>query len=102
MSFLRSFELLIDRARASSRSVEGELELSRADHAWLARITAAVLPRGDGTLLVAFEDVTEARRKEVEIARGEAALREANRRKDEFLAMLSHELRNPLAPIQTC
>ena len=29
----------------------------------------------------------------------EAALREADRRKDEFLAMLSHELRNPLAPI---
>jgi PAS domain S-box-containing protein len=29
----------------------------------------------------------------------EAALREADRRKDEFLAMLAHELRNPLAPI---
>jgi PAS domain S-box-containing protein len=28
------------------------------------------------------------------------ALREADRRKDEFLAMLAHELRNPLAPIQ--
>ncbi|HEX2213286.1 MAG TPA: PAS domain S-box protein, partial [Mycobacterium sp.] len=30
----------------------------------------------------------------------EAALREADRRKDEFLAMLSHELRNPLATIR--
>jgi PAS domain S-box-containing protein len=30
----------------------------------------------------------------------EESLREADRRKDEFLAMLSHELRNPLAPIQ--
>lgn len=30
----------------------------------------------------------------------EAALREADRRKDEFLAMLAHELRNPLAPIR--
>ncbi len=29
----------------------------------------------------------------------EAALREADRRKDDFLAMLAHELRNPLAPI---
>jgi signal transduction histidine kinase len=30
-----------------------------------------------------------------------AALQEAGRRKDEFLAMLAHELRNPLAPIRT-
>jgi CheY-like chemotaxis protein len=30
----------------------------------------------------------------------EAALREADRRKDEFLATLAHELRNPLAPIR--
>jgi len=29
----------------------------------------------------------------------EEALREADRRKDEFLAMLAHELRNPLAPV---
>jgi PAS domain S-box-containing protein len=33
--------------------------------------------------------------------RTEEALREADRRKDEFLATLSHELRNPLAPICT-
>ena len=32
--------------------------------------------------------------------RAEAALREADRRKDEFLAILAHELRNPLAPIR--
>jgi PAS domain S-box-containing protein len=31
----------------------------------------------------------------------EEALREADRRKDEFLAILAHELRNPLAPIRT-
>ncbi|HET6878683.1 MAG TPA: ATP-binding protein [Pirellulales bacterium] len=32
--------------------------------------------------------------------RAEQTLREADRRKDEFLAMLSHELRNPLAPVR--
>jgi signal transduction histidine kinase len=32
--------------------------------------------------------------------RAEARLREADRRKDEFLATLAHELRNPLAPIR--
>src|SRR5262249_41077614 len=30
----------------------------------------------------------------------EEALKETDRRKDEFLAMLAHELRNPLAPIR--
>ena len=31
----------------------------------------------------------------------EQALRDADHRKDEFLATLAHELRNPLAPIRT-
>lgn len=39
-------------------------------------------------------DVTELRRLQ-------DALRETDRRKDEFLAMLSHELRNPIAPIRS-
>jgi PAS domain S-box-containing protein len=35
-----------------------------------------------------------------EIKQAQEALREADHRKDEFLAMLAHELRNPLAPIR--
>jgi signal transduction histidine kinase len=35
------------------------------------------------------------------LGRSEEALRDADRRKDEFLAVLGHELRNPLAPIRT-
>ncbi|HVF17825.1 MAG TPA: ATP-binding protein [Steroidobacteraceae bacterium] len=44
-------------------------------------------------------DVTERRAFEHELQRRAATLAEANVRKDEFLAILSHELRNPLAPI---
>jgi signal transduction histidine kinase/ActR/RegA family two-component response regulator len=44
---------------------------------------------------------SRAEREALEIAADHAtALREADRRKDEFLAMLAHELRNPLAPIR--
>ncbi len=39
-------------------------------------------------------DITERKR-------AEEALKEADRRKDEFLALLAHELRNPMAPIRT-
>jgi signal transduction histidine kinase/BarA-like signal transduction histidine kinase len=46
-----------------------------------------------------IEDVAERAWSAVERVRAEEALRLADRRKDEFLAMLAHELRNPLAPI---
>ncbi|HTL32071.1 MAG TPA: response regulator [Kofleriaceae bacterium] len=36
-----------------------------------------------------------------ELEKSEAALRAAARQKDEFLAVLAHELRNPLAPLRT-
>ena len=44
-------------------------------------------------VVIVIRDITERRR-------ADEALREADRRKEEFLAVLSHELRNPLAPIQ--
>ena len=47
-----------------------------------------------------LERTNRSLQKEVaERARAEGALQEADRNKDEFLAMLAHELRNPLAPI---
>ena len=57
----------------------------------------------NATLELANEELARANRalqtEVVERARAEQALREADRNKDEFLAMLAHELRNPLAPI---
>jgi len=44
-------------------------------------------------------DITERRRAEEELRRANERLVEADRRKNVFLATLSHELRNPLAPI---
>ena len=46
-------------------------------------------------------EVIERRRTEQHILQLAEKLREADRRKDEFLATLAHELRNPLAPISS-
>ena len=46
-----------------------------------------------------FYDITERSRLERQTLEQAQALVELDRRKDEFLAMLSHELRNPLAPL---
>ena len=49
----------------------------------------------------ALESSNRALTEEIEVRRtAQEALREADRRKDEFLATLAHELRNPLAPIR--
>lgn len=46
-------------------------------------------------------DVTDQVRTQEKLKERERELAESNRRKDEFLATLAHELRNPLAPIRT-
>jgi signal transduction histidine kinase len=57
----------------------------------------AILKRANSEL----EEANRALQKEIaERGRIEQALKEADRHKDEFLAMLAHELRNPLAPIR--
>jgi PAS domain S-box-containing protein len=56
-----------------------------------------------GQAAVAMDNARQYEAAQREIAsreRAEAALRETDKRKDEFLATLAHELRNPLAPIR--
>jgi PAS domain S-box-containing protein len=50
-------------------------------------------------VFAAARDITERNRLEVQMRAQAAKLSDLHRRKDEFLAMLSHELRSPLAPI---
>ncbi|MBL9093465.1 MAG: response regulator [Planctomycetaceae bacterium] len=57
-------------------------------------------PPYDGEDLEASEELARRASVAVDNARLHGDLREADRRKDEFLAMLGHELRNPLAPVR--
>jgi signal transduction histidine kinase/CheY-like chemotaxis protein len=55
-----------------------------------------------GDLVDAFNAmVDELERRSRTLEKAEVVLRESNRAKDEFIATLAHELRNPLAPIRT-
>jgi PAS domain S-box-containing protein len=56
---------------------------------------------GDSCFTVYLHDLSGRKQMEDELRRQAEALREAARRKDEFLAMLAHELRNPLAAISS-
>ncbi len=81
---------------------------AEATEAWrtLGNVTLLERPTRVSTLLSAAQTAVRARARQYQIRghlaerlRNEQALRSADRRKDEFLATLGHELRNPLAPI---
>ena len=91
--------------------------LSRTNHlsspttrllAALRNVTVLDRPTSTRTLVSAVQAAIRARRRQYQIRdqmntlrEVQESLRSADRRKDEFLAMLAHELRNPLAPIRT-
>ncbi len=65
--------------------------------------SAAPILHSDGRVLgvvLVFRDFTERRQAERAIRASQEALQEESLRKDKFLAILSHELRNPLAPVR--
>ena len=74
------------------------LEMFYAHYGRWLEIGAA--PVQSGGVAVYFRDVSDRVRAYQELERSSEELREADRRKDEFLATLAHELRNPLAPIR--
>jgi PAS domain S-box-containing protein len=90
-------DLLRQGQRGSGRA---EANLRRKDGELLpAFLTFNVLP-GDcgGAIGVLVTDLTTEKHRE-QLTAAHQALRDADRRKDEFLATLAHELRNPLAPV---
>ncbi|MGH8480080.1 MAG: chemotaxis protein CheB [Gammaproteobacteria bacterium] len=64
------------------------------------QIHRLTLPDGEYGVACYFFDATRLRQAEEQLRRYSTDLLEADRRKNEFLAMLAHELRNPLAPIR--
>ncbi|MEO8505597.1 MAG: CheR family methyltransferase [Acidobacteriota bacterium] len=91
-------ETLLGRTEIRDYDVEHEFEKI----GWRSmRLNADVMSRdGRGDLiLVSIEDVTNLRRAEIRAQSRADELELDDRRKDEFLAMLGHELRNPVAAL---
>lgn len=94
------------------RAIRDGKTIGLANHTVLVQKSGRELPIDDsaapifdksGTLVgvvLVFRDITERRQTELAVRRSEEQLRAADRSKDEFLAMLAHELRNPLAAIR--
>ena len=67
-------------------------------------LTVSPVRDASGTVVGASKiarDITERKRMEEALRRSEELLRDADRRKDHFLAMLAHELRNPISAINS-
>ncbi len=83
-------------ARGDAFEREFRLQHKSGTYHWV--LARALAVRGDDEAVVrwiaTFTDIQEQKQ-------AQRDLQEANRQKDEFLAMLAHELRNPLAPIST-
>jgi PAS domain S-box-containing protein len=91
---------------SGSGSLRHDFRVIRPDGSlhWLtmtARMVFEENPRRPLRLVGVTADITVRKLTEEALREREERLRETDRRKDEFLAMLAHELRNPLAPIRT-
>jgi two-component system, chemotaxis family, CheB/CheR fusion protein len=81
-----------------------EIAFKRSDGIHVYDVSIAPLFEAEGAVIgltSASYDVTERLRVEAALRAANAQLLESDRQKDEFLAVLAHELRNPLAPIQS-
>lgn len=95
---------IIARIQAGQRVEHFDTVRVRSDgRAIEVSLTISPIKDEEGNIIAASKiarDITERKRLENELQALAANLSEADRRKNEFLAMLAHELRNPLAPIR--
>jgi signal transduction histidine kinase len=68
--------------------------------AGLGNVTLLTRPMALGDLATAIASALRARARQFQVRRLLEEQRDETRRKDEFLAMLAHELRNPLTPVR--
>jgi two-component system CheB/CheR fusion protein len=92
-------------ALATGKEWKCECRIVRADQAlrwvWVSGAVYTTKENQPLRMTGLVMDVTERKQLEDDLRRTAAELSEASRRKDEFLATLAHELRNPLAPIRS-
>ena len=103
-SFVAATATAVGRLAAGGPDFQIEKDYCRKDDSVLrvqSNVAAIRSPAGEFLGLIAVVlDISERLRTEDELRRLAATLSEVDRRKDEFLATLAHELRNPLAPIR--
>jgi PAS domain S-box-containing protein len=99
---VRIFRSTLDTGRSYVAPERAEFRVDRGIYEYYEwRLDRLTLPDGRYGLVCYFRDISAQVRARLTIAESERQLREADSRKDEFLALLAHELRNPLAPIRT-
>ena len=84
------------------RSEEDRFDRASGETIWLRWEIRPWFKEGSkvGGIVIFTEDITEGKRLRDQLRHRAEELMEVSRRKDEFLAMLGHELRNPLGPIR--
>ncbi len=96
-------KVAVEKALAENSLYTAEFRIIRPDGAtvWVSNLGRAEYdPTGSPVRMIGIvQDITRRRRLMDEVRERAEQLAEIDRRKDEFLALLAHELRNPLAPI---